>query len=471
MTARFRLRKSEPDRFAPLRAPLDLASPALAFIVAVLCLGCMGTARVTALIFAGHEARGLRCALAIESQRCRVPGMATPPIAFMPETRVACARQGEGALSGLTFAAKDVFAIRGHVSSAGHPDWKRTHAPAERHAHVIEQLLAAGADLVGVTILDELAYSLIGTNPHYGTPQNPRAEGRLCGGSSCGSAAAVAACLCDFAIGTDTAGSVRVPASFCGLFGLRPTHGALSLEGAVPLAPSFDTAGFMARDAHTFQSVASVLFGGADARAVERVLIAEDALARCDAGVPELLGDLVDRALGSLGARIERTVVAPEGLASLRDAQVRLQAREVWRTHGEWVRRVEPRFSPAVQARFERARELAEKPDRDESAADQLLREEVRARLRAWLSPGTLLFMPAAPGVAPRIDASIDEAEAYRARLLELTSLASLAGVPQLVVPARELAGAPLGLSFVAAEGSDAWLAQLAAPLDGALVS
>lgn len=399
--------------------------------------------------------------------------MVSPQIAFVPETRVARARLAEGALSGLTFAAKDVFAIRGHVSTAGHPDWARTHPPAERDAAVVAQLLEAGADLVGVTILDELAYSLSGENQHYGTPQNPRAAGRLCGGSSCGSAAAVAACLCDFALGTDTAGSVRVPAAFCGLFGMRPTHGAISMDGVVPLAPSFDTVGFLARDPHTFDTIASVLLGSASTRGVERVLIAEDALAICDAGVPELLGHLADRVLKALGARVERTLVAPEGFAALRTAYQRLQAREVWRTHSEWVRRVEPRFSPSVQARIQFARELCEgEQDSVEGPAqDAALRESVRERIRAWLSPGTLLFMPPAPGIAPPMDAPPEELDAYRQRLLELTSLASLVGAPQLVVPARELAGAPLGLSFVAAEGSDAWLAQLAAPLDRALAS
>jgi amidase len=241
--------------------------------------------------------------------------MASTQIAFVPETRVALARLHEGELSGLTFAAKDLFAIRGHVSSAGVPDWARTHAPAERHAHVVQQLLEAGADLVGVTILDELAFGLSGINPHYGTPQNPRATDRVCGGSSSGSAAAVAAALCDFALGTDTAGSVRVPASFCGLFGIRCTHGAISTEGVVPLAPSFDTVGFLTRDAHTFDSVASVLFGhephsyGSAARRVDRVLVAEDALALCDAGVPELVRDLIDRAARGLtrGADGDRT--------------------------------------------------------------------------------------------------------------------------------------------------------------------
>ena len=403
--------------------------------------------------------------------------MASPQVAFVPKTRIARARSGEGALSGLTFAAKDLFAIRGHRSSAGHPDWARTHEPAKRDARVIATLLAAGADLVGVTILDELAYSLSGENSFYGTPHNPRAEGRLCGGSSCGSAAAVAACLCDFAVGTDTAGSVRVPAAYCGLFGLRPTHGTLSTEGVVPLAPSFDTVGLLARDPRTFERVASVLLGVARVPSVERVLIADDALALCDAGVAELLGDQVERALKAVGAKVERLQLAPEGFATLREAHQRLQAREVWQAHGSWVREVQPRFSPAIQARFERARALAEGDGTDLScSADEIaeasaIRAGLRARLGALLSPGTLLFLPPAPGIAPRVDASARELESHRTRLLELTCLASLTGLPQLVVPARELEGAPLALSFVAAAGSDAWLAQLATPLSTAPLS
>ena len=401
--------------------------------------------------------------------------MASPQIAFVPDTRVARARLSEGVLSGLSFAAKDNFAVRGHTSSAGHPEWARTHAPAAQHASVVEQLLRAGADLVGVTILDELAYDLSGENPHYGTPPNPRAAGRTCGGSSCGSAAAVAGALCDFAIGTDTAGSIRVPAAFCGLFGMRPTYGALSLDGVVPLAPSFDTVGWLAREAHTFDTVASSLFAPAAPRKVERVLVAEDALGLCDAGVSELLVHLAERALKPLGVRIERTKIAPEGFAALRTVLARLQAREVWRTHGDWVRTVGPTFGPGVAGRMERARELVESErateSSDELARDLAFRESLRARIHGLLTPGTLLFMPPAPGIAPRLGAPLEELEAYRVRLLELTSLASLTGVPQLVVPARDLEGAPLALSFLAAPDSDAWLAQLAAPLDRALTS
>ncbi|MDB4977720.1 MAG: amidase family protein [Myxococcaceae bacterium] len=398
--------------------------------------------------------------------------MASTQIAFMPETRVARARLHEGALSGLTFAAKDSFAIRGHVSSAGHPDWARTHAPAERYAPVVEQLLHEGADLVGVTILDELAFGLAGINVHYGTPQNPRASGRLCGGSSCGSAAAVAAALCDFALGTDTAGSVRIPSAFCGLFGIRGTHGAISTDGVVPLAPSFDAVGFLARDAHTFDSVANVLFGNAtSARSVERVLVADDAFALCDAGVPELLRDLVDRAARGLGARVELSELAPEGFGVLAAAFHRLRAREIWRAHGEWVRSVEPQFSPVVRARFEQARELSEHDSDESREHDEAVREQVRERIRSWLEPGTLLFLPPAPGVAPTLDASASALDTFRARALELSSIAALAGAPQIVVPARELDGAPLALSFIAAHGSDRWLSQLAAPLDRALES
>ena len=395
--------------------------------------------------------------------------MTIPQVAFVPESRVARARLHEGALSGLSFAAKDTFAIRGHVSSAGHPDWARTHPPAERYAPVVEQLMREGADLVGVTILDELAFSLNGTNAFYGTPENPRAAGRLCGGSSCGSAAAVAAAMCDFALATDTAGSVRVPAAFCGLFGIRATHGALSTEGVVPLAPSFDAPGFLARDTHTFAAVGSVLFGAASAGGLERVLIADDALALCDAGVPELLRDQLERAIKRLGVRAELVEVAPEGFGELAAAFSRLRLREIWDTHGAWITRARPAFSPPVHERFEQCRKLSESGPANE--ADAQLRERIRERIRSWLTPGTLLFVPPAPGIAPRLDASAHELEAFRARALELASIAALAGAPQLMVPARELDGAPLGLSFVGGLEQDAWLTQVAAPIDRALVS
>jgi amidase len=165
-----------------------------------------------------------------------------------------------GPLAGRRFAVKDLFAIAGHRACFGNPDWLSTHWAAEATAPVITWLLDAGAALVGTTVTDELAFSLTGENPHYGTPPNPAAPGRVPGGSSSGSASAVAGGLVDFALGTDTGGSVRVPASHCGIFGFRPTHGAVSPAGVLPFSPSFDTVGWFARDADTLAAVGDRLF-------------------------------------------------------------------------------------------------------------------------------------------------------------------------------------------------------------------
>ena len=392
--------------------------------------------------------------------------MTSSSIAFVPGARVVRARRAEGPLSGLTFSIKDVFDVRGHCPSAGHPDYARLRKPAEHDAPVVSQLLEAGADLVGVTILDEFAFSLTGQNPHYGTPENPRASARLCGGSSCGSAAAVAACLSDFALGTDTGGSIRVPASFCGLFGFRPSHGRISAEGVVPLAPSFDTVGFLARDAHTFEQVSGVLLG-TSAAPIGRVLIADDALALCDAGVAEVLSELVSRIASTLSLSQQHIKLAPAGFAPLRTAFRRLQGREVWATHGAWLETHKPTLSPPIAERFGQARELFESGEG--AREDREVVSELCGRLQELLGPSDLLFLPPAPGVAPRIDDSEKSLADFRARTLELTSFASLTGAPQLVIPARELEGAPLGFSFAALPGQDAWLAGLTATLDRAL--
>ncbi len=186
----------------------------------------------------------------------------------------------EGPLAGLTFAAKDIFDVAGHVTGGGNPDWKATHESAEKTAWAVRALVEAGAPMVGKTITDELTRGIFGENAHYGTPVNPRAPGRVSGGSSSGSASAVAGGLVDFALGSDTGGSVRVPASFCGLYGLRPTHGRIPLDGVLLQAPSFDTVGWFARDAGTFARIGAVLLQNeiTEARPT-RLVIAEDAFA------------------------------------------------------------------------------------------------------------------------------------------------------------------------------------------------
>lgn len=182
---------------------------------------------------------------------------------------------GRGPLQGLSFTVKDVFAVAGHRSSAGNPDWLRTHEPAADHAPAVRRLLEAGADLRGAAHTDELMYSLGGENYHYGTPVNPHGQDRIPGGSSSGSAVAVAAGSVDFALGTDTGGSVRVPSSYCGVFGFRPTHGAVPLEGVIPLAPGFDTVGWIAGSAELLFKVGRVLLAGADSGRGVHVLLGE----------------------------------------------------------------------------------------------------------------------------------------------------------------------------------------------------
>src|SRR5437763_2261754 len=234
--------------------------------------------------------------------------------AFVPGRQFRIEGRAGGPLSGLTFAAKDLFDVAGHPTGGGNEDWARTHPVPERHAWAVQTLLDAGAELIGKTITDEVSLGILGENPFYGTPQNPRAPGRVPGGSSSGSAAAVAAGICDTALGTDTGGSVRVPASFCGLFGIRPTHARLPVAGMMPQAPSSDTTGWFARDAGTFAKVASVMLGEPIPSALpDRLLVGADAFAFADPEVGAALQPMVERLRAMVGETREE-VIAPAGM-------------------------------------------------------------------------------------------------------------------------------------------------------------
>src|SRR5205807_911885 len=216
--------------------------------------------------------------------------------AFVPGPRAHIEGRPGGPLSGLTFAAKDLFDVAGYPTGGGNPDWARSNPVPAQHAWAVQRLLDGGATLIGKTITDEVSLGIVGENAFYGTPVNPRAPGRVPGGSSSGSAAAVAAGICDTALGTDTGGSVRVPASFCGLFGIRPTHGRLPVTGMMPQAPSSDTTGWFARDAGTFAKVASVMLGERVPSALpDRLIIAADAFAFADPEVGAALQPIVER--------------------------------------------------------------------------------------------------------------------------------------------------------------------------------
>ena len=364
-----------------------------------------------------------------------------------------------GPLSGLTFAAKDLFDVAGHPTGGGNPDWARRHPVPTRHAWAVQRLLDAGATLIGKTVTDEVSLGILGENPFDGTPLNPRAPEHVPGGSSSGSASAVAQGLCDTALGTDTGGSVRVPASFCGLYGIRPTHGRLDLTGMMPQAPSSDTTGWFARDAATFAHVSEVLLGEPvlPSSLPTTLVVAVDAFGLADAETAAALQPMV-RTLSALVGYVREDLLAPPGLSVWARAQRSLQPWEAWQTFKDWLDRDNPRLAFSVA----RGLALASAIPESERQWAALMRAEARARL-AWLvPPGTVLCMPTTPFPAPRKGLSLATLEPLRARITALTAHGGLTGVPQVSVPGTTVDGLPVGLSIVGARGSDATLVAVA---------
>ena len=383
--------------------------------------------------------------------------------AFVPHSPPPMNGSGEGPLAGLTFAVKDLYDIAGHVTGGGSPDWLRTHGPATHTAPVVAKLLDAGANMIGKTVCDELFYSITGANAHYGTPRNSRAPERMPGGSSSGSAVAVAAGLCDFALGSDTGGSVRMPASFCGLYGLRPTHGRVDLTHGMAMAPSFDTGGWFARGAALYRVIGTVLLDGeADRRPIERIIIAEDCFAWAEDIVATPLRAFLERAAVAL-PQFETESAARQGFDESRECFRTLQAAEVWRTFGDWIESTRPALGPGIRERCDWAATVSAE---DESAAAALHRR-IGDDLRTMIPPGTVVCLPSAAALPPKLAAGFDALEAFRRGTMALTCLSGLSGLPQISIPAASAAdGCPIGLSFLGWQGGDEALLDLAVTLE-----
>ena len=378
--------------------------------------------------------------------------------AFCRHTHVEMAGARSGPLAGLTCGIKDLYDIAGHPTGFGSPDWLATHAAAAATAPAVQRLLDAGATIAGKTQTDEMAYSLNGENPHYGTPVNVNAPGRIPGGSSSGSAAAVAAGLVDFALGSDTGGSVRAPASFCGIYGLRPTHGRIALAGACALAASFDVAGPFARDAAMLERVSRVLLQDHEPAAQPGALLyAEDAFALVDAALKPLFESAVARVTAVLGGPCAVTVAA-EGLAQWFQVFRRLQGAEAWAQHGAWIARVKPQFGPGVRERFDWAATLTA----NEVAPLKAQREVIAQRLAGLLRDGAVLVLPTVHTIAPRTNTPAADLDDFRGRAMSLLCIAGLARLPQISLPLAQSDGCPLGLSLVAARGNDTLLLDIA---------
>ncbi|XP_004135625.1 amidase 1 isoform X1 [Cucumis sativus] len=389
-------------------------------------------------------------------------------------------------LSGLTFAVKDIFDIEGYVAGFGNPEWLRTHPPANQTAPAVLTILRGGATCIGKTIMDEMAFSINGENFHYGTPQNPHASDRIPGGSSSGSGVAVAAKLVDFSLGTDTGGSVRVPASYCGILGFRPSHGVVSTSGVIPMTQSFDTVGWFARDSAILKRVGWLLLQEPEIEHYKptKVFIAEDCFKLLSnitserltqafvSSVEKLFGGHLIKQI-SLGKYVEDKVPSLKhfmieendgykhsipSLAALVRSKRFLQRHEFNINHGEWVRSYHSHLGPGISERIlEFIREVTDE-NIDLSRSIQI---ELREALAALLEDFGVLAIPTVPGPPPKLNTDISEQYDFRAKAFSLLTIAAVSGVCQVSVPLGLYNGLPVSISLLAKHGADGFLLNL----------
>jgi len=362
----------------------------------------------------------------------------------------------DGVLSDLRLVYKDLYHVAGFPTGAGNPTWLSTHEPAIATSPVLLQLMNAGMQIIGRVQTDELAYSLNGCNIHYGTPVNPAALDRLPGGSSSGSAVAVARGEADVGLGTDTGGSIRVPACYNGLFGIRPTHGRLSSEHMVPLAPRFDTPGWLCRDAATLERVGALLFGEAPIKS-ERVnlLWATTLFDVLPEALRTAIAPLKQQIAGSAAA-VNEWNFDPARLSELNNTFRTLQGREVARTHSAWALPHLDAFAPDIAERFQWASQLTEVEEAQAEALCQAWKAEIITPL-----DNAYLVIPTTPDLAPLRSASDADLADFRMKLLGLTALAGLAGLPQIHLPLVTIDGVPFGISIIGKPNSDMQLLAL----------
>jgi len=366
-----------------------------------------------------------------------------------------------GLLAGRTFVAKDLFDVAGYVTGAGNPTWLETHRAASVSASSIERLTGSGANLVGKSCSDELAFSLDGINIHYGTPINPQLPECIPGGSSSGSASATASGLVDFAIGTDTSGSVRVPASYCGVYGFRPTHGRVPIDGVVPLGPDFDTVGWFARDPQTLELCGQVLLGASGS--LER--------ASCLYIVPEALAlisqDIAQPVIAAISRLERRFAHAAHWDLDIKALQEWLscfgliRGRQAWECHGEWIEKYHPLFAPEILERFMQGKRVTA----EERAQAEVVRRRAVDRILSTIKETSVVCVPTACGLPPLKSASEQQLAATRKANMLLCSIASVAGLPQMTVPISVTDRVRTGISFIGAPGTDMMLLHLAGEL------
>ena len=379
-----------------------------------------------------------------------------------------------GPLNGLRFAVKDTIDVAGFKTGCGNPTWQDSHPAAVVHAICVEQLLRAGACCVGKAISDELAFSLLGENYFYGTPLNAYAPDRVPGGSSSGSASAVACGLVDFALGTDTGGSTRVPASNCGIWGFRPSHGFISVAGVNPLAPSFDTVGVLAHSAQVLAKVGFVLLAAAALPPSQprTIHLIREAFALADPDVQAALSEPLRRLREIFGGAVRDSSLqelvgdaAGHSFALWADTFCVIQWAEIESCLGAWIANAKPEFGPEIAASFQLTKQL----DRQRVPEAVQQREQYFRRLNEFLGPDDLLCIPTSPALAPHKGdppRRSSSGSGYYPRTLALTSVAGMGRLPQVSLPIADADGIPVGLSLLARHGQDSFLLDVAKNVD-----
>ncbi|MET2830457.1 amidase [Mesorhizobium shangrilense] len=389
-----------------------------------------------------------------------MPSTRGPLNAFLDLYEIPVPSAQTGPLAGLKLAVKDIFDVAGYRTGCGNPQKYAEASPAFATAPSVQALLDAGARFVGKTQTDELAFSLMGLNAHFPWPVNPAAPDRITGGSSSGSASAVAGGLADIATGSDTGGSIRAPASFCGLIGLRATHGRISLDGTMPLAPSFDTFGWFARDMAIYEKVGAVLLGEDTHRHELKRPIALDVLDELMLGrkEAEAYRDMLQPVAAGSGAPKTAEPLS-HSIDDLYWCFRTLQGYEAWQSHGAWISASGSALGPFVKERFEHGATIAAGAVQRETQR----RDAFRGELTALLGEDGVLVLPTVPGAAPLKATPIADLQNWRERALRLLCLSGLSGFPQITLPLGSVDGAPFGLSLLGPRNSDRQLMALAA--------
>ncbi len=382
--------------------------------------------------------------------------------AFINENKITAYASGK--LDGLSFAVKDNIDIANEITGYGSPSWAKAHSKPVANAVCLEQLLAEGATCLGKTKSDELAYSLIGVNPFYGTPLNPKAPDRVPGGSSSGSASAVASKVVDFAIGTDTGGSIRVPASNCGIWGYRPSYGVVSVSGVLALAPSFDTVGVVAQTGSILEKVVQVLLADitSDNTSKTTICFFDDVFEMCNKHLLKAITPVIKTISKNHPTKHSTLAEATNldiNLVWLFEKVGLLMSAEIWNTFGAWVESGKSELSPGAAYVINN---YAKSANRKDIQSVLYATKAFSKKLNKFLDDGNILCFPTTVDLAPRLDEVTPEFLAtgdYIPRAMGVNAISGLSSTPQITIPVAETTnGVPIGLSFVAGCGRDMML-------------